>query len=217
MNSIDSVQLVIAMRLPTPLYDLKDFPDVYEPSEDSHLFLDALEKDQDSILSKSPKLACEIGSGSGILITGLAQLLKTSCAYFSTDINVSACRATTKTALLNNSCVESVGMDLLGMFRSSFDVILFNPPYVVTESKEIMGRGLDRAYAGGCAGREIIDKFLATLPSSLSENGVCYLLLLKENNVEEVKEKVRGLGLKSELVLERKIPGEHLFVFKYFR
>ncbi|ERL89921.1 methyltransferase N6AMT1 isoform X1 [Dendroctonus ponderosae] len=205
------------MGLPTPLYDLKDFPDVYEPSEDSHLFLDALEADQESILARSPKLACEIGSGSGILITGLAQLLKNSCAYFSTDINFSACRATAKTALINNSYVESVAMDLLGMFRSPFDVILFNPPYVVTESDEIMGRGLDRAYAGGCGGREIIDKFLATLPSMLSENGVCYLLLLKENNVEDIKEKIRGLGLKGRMVLERKIPGEHLFVFKYFR
>lgn len=205
------------MALSTPLYNLKEYPDVYEPSEDSHLFLDALEKDMDYILNRRPLLACEVGSGSGILITALATILKNSCSYFSTDINFSACLATKKTSSLNGANVESIGMNLTSMFRCQFDIILFNPPYVVTENEEILGRGLDRAFAGGEKGRIITDNFLESLPNILSHKGVCYLLLLRENNVEEIEKKLGKAGFQNEIVLERKILGEYLFVYKFYR
>ncbi|XP_066153793.1 methyltransferase N6AMT1 [Euwallacea fornicatus] len=205
------------MALPTPIYDLWQFPDVYEPSQDSHLFLDALEKDREEIVSRHPTLALEIGSGSGILITALGTILQSSCACFSTDINFSACQATKKTSLLNKVSIESLAMNLTDMFKCCFDVVLFNPPYVVTESGEVSGRGLNRAFAGGLKGRLIIDKFLEVVPKVLSEKGVCYLLLLKENDIKEVVKNLEKAGLKGELVIQRKLPGEHLFVYKFCR
>jgi len=205
------------MSLPTPLYDLSEHPDVYEPREDTHLFLDALEKEANFIRQKQPLLACEVGSGSGILITALATILKSSCAYFSTDVNVSACAATKKTSLMNGASVEVIAMNLTGMFTSQFDLILFNPPYVLTEDREITGRGLNRAYAGGSHGREIIDVFLSSLPNVLSKEGVCYLLVLRENKIEEIKRILGEFGFKNEVVIERKVPGEYLYVYKFFR
>ncbi|KAL1502165.1 hypothetical protein ABEB36_007351 [Hypothenemus hampei] len=204
-------------QIPTPFYCLKDFPNVYEPSEDTHLFLDALEKEQQYIVNKQPLFICEIGSGSGILITALATMLKGHCCCFATDVNPEACKVTKLTAKMNQSIVESVEMNLTNMFRCKFDLIIFNPPYVVTDSDEIGGRGLNRAYAGGMSGREIIDKFLNTLPTILSNSGACYLLLLKENNIDEIKELLQEYGYKNELVIQRKIPGEHLFVYKFFK
>ncbi|XP_066249052.1 methyltransferase N6AMT1 [Euwallacea similis] len=205
------------MALPTPIYDLWQFPDVYEPSEDSHLFLDALEKDKQEIVSRQPTLALEIGSGSGILITALGAILQDSCVCFSTDINFSACQATKKTSLLNKVPIESLAMNLTDMFKCCFDVVLFNPPYVMTETEEVSGRGLSRAFAGGFKGRLIIDRFLEVLPKVLSDKGVCYLLLLKENDIKEVVGNLWKEGLKGELVIQRKIPGEHLFVYKFCR
>jgi release factor glutamine methyltransferase len=39
----------------------KDFDDVYEPSDDTYIFVDGLEKDFESIKSINPKICFEIG------------------------------------------------------------------------------------------------------------------------------------------------------------
>ncbi|XP_050296256.1 methyltransferase N6AMT1 [Anthonomus grandis grandis] len=205
------------MPLPTPHYNLSNHQDVYEPSEDTFLFLDALEKETEFINKKQPLFACEVGSGSGILITGLANLLANPCMCFSTDINISACQATQYTAQLNNKTVEVIATNLFDGLTCDFDIILFNPPYVITNENEVVGRGINRAYAGGELGRQITDRFIEKLPKVLSKNGVCYLLLLKENNVTEIEKMLTKLGFKSEIVLERKIPGEYLYVYKIYR
>lgn len=205
------------MSLQTPLYNLHEFPEVYEPSEDTHLFIDALEKDMNNIINSRPTLACEIGCGSGVLIAALAKILKSNCCYFCTDINPKACVATTRTAKMNKVLLECTQTDLTTSLKCKFDIILFNPPYVLTDEHEITGYGLNRAFAGGVKGRTITDRFLNDLHNTLSDGGVCYLLLLKENNIGEIEEKMRDKGFEARLVIQRKIPGEHLYVYKFYR
>jgi release factor glutamine methyltransferase len=53
----------------------KDFENVYEPMEDTFLLLDALEEDLQALEALNPQLICEIGSGSGCVITFLSMLL----------------------------------------------------------------------------------------------------------------------------------------------
>lgn len=206
------------MILKTPVYDLKDFGDVYDPSEDSFLFLDALESEIDFLRSLKPLNVAEIGSGSGIIITAVATIFDNSCAFYATDINPEATKATSNTSFLNNTSVECLNMDLLRGFRNNaFDVIMFNPPYVVTESEEMTGSGINRAWAGGENGREITDEVLRNLQNWLTENGVCYMVILKENNIKDIKEIAGKFGFDCVVVKERKIVGEHLFVLKFFR
>lgn len=206
------------MTLVTPKYNLINYPEVYEPSEDTFLLLDALEADASFLLDMKPKIAVEIGSGSGVVITGLALLLKKSCLCFSTDINPQACLATQNTAGLNDVPIECININLLFGFKNHlFDVILFNPPYVVTDPEELSGNGLNRAWAGGVNGREIIDRLLNNISEMLTPEGVCYLLLLKENKPQEVVDVMKNLKFDSQLVLQRKIPGEFLYIYKFFR
>lgn len=202
----------------TPIYNLKDYTDVYEPREDTFLFLDALESELNFIKNLKPTTVVEIGCGSGVVITAISKALKNNCASFSTDINIQACYATLHTSLLNDVYVECLNMNLLTGFKNgAFDMILFNPPYVVTTDEEVHGRGLNRAWAGGINGREIIDNVLDDLNRLLSKNGVCYMVILKENKPTEIKESMLLRGYKCVTVMERKIPGEHLFVLKFVK
>lgn len=204
------------MKLETPEYNLHGFGDVYEPREDTFLFLDALESELSDIVKMKPTAIAEIGSGSGVVITALAKILKSGCAYFATDLNSRACRATLETARLNNVVVECLNMNLLDEFKGGmFDVVLFNPPYVVTASEEMAGNGLNRAWAGGSEGRESINLVLQDLDRLLSEKGVCYMVILKENKPLKIVDFMSSRGYKCSNVMQRKIPGEHLFVFRF--
>lgn len=204
------------LYLHTPKYNLKEFPDVYEPREDTFLFLDALESELSFITNMQPAVIAEIGSGSGVVITALANVLKNSCAFFATDLNHQACIATLNTSRLNNCNIECINMNLLDNFKNGiFDIVLFNPPYVVTESEEITRNGLSRSWAGGQDGREITDVVLDDLDRLLAKNGVCYMVILKENKPLEIKQRMLSKGYTCINVMDRKIPGEHLFVLKF--
>ncbi|CAG8777868.1 2297_t:CDS:2, partial [Dentiscutata heterogama] len=65
--------------LPTPNLDhitSNDYENVYEPAEDTFLFLDALENDIEFLKNDvNPCICLEIGSGTGCVSTFLGQLL----------------------------------------------------------------------------------------------------------------------------------------------
>ncbi|GLV36355.1 HemK methyltransferase 2 [Carabus blaptoides fortunei] len=203
----------------TPNFDhLSKFPSVYAPSEDTFLFLDALEQEIPFIQSLQPNIIAEIGSGSGVNIVALTKALgDISAAQLAVDINSAACEATKLTAEVNNVTIDVFNMNLLDSFRQNlFDIILFNPPYVVTESEEIFGNGIERSWAGGEHGREIMDKLFPKLPTLLSENGVFYLVAIKENNPEEIMDiMTREYNFISTIIKERRILGEHLYILKF--
>lgn len=205
------------MPLPTPLYNLENFPDVYEPREDSFLFIDTLDDEFNLIKSLNPTRVLEVGSGSGVIITYLALTLGSGCEFYSSDINPSACTATVRTANLNNVKVNAINTDLFNGFKDSlFDVILFNPPYVLTEDCEIQP-GLNQAWAGGKDGRLIINKFLLKLQQFLTKSGVCYMITIKENKIQDISDYMLKFSFKTDIVKERRVLGEHLYVLRFSR
>ena len=57
---------------------------VYEPSDDTFLLLDALEADRERLAASAPAICVEIGCGSGVVITSLSKLLPSSrCTHSS--------------------------------------------------------------------------------------------------------------------------------------
>ncbi|KAF7593518.1 S-adenosylmethionine-dependent methyltransferase [Aspergillus hancockii] len=147
--------------LPTPCTSHVSFDTIYEPSEDSYLFLDTLASEFESTWLKnrfndpttpaSPSpLIVEIGSGSGIVLGFVASnshhiFGRRDILPLGIDVNRNACAATRETA--NKAITErqsdtsdktvylaSVMADLGSAIRpGSVDVLLFNPPYVPTE------------------------------------------------------------------------------------
>lgn len=208
----------------TPIVKLteKDSETVYEPSEDSFLLIDALETDLHTIKERMPGVCLEIGSGSGVVITALAMALGSQFpSYFlATDINPNACKITKRTSIENLTNVEVIQMDLATNFlpKKLFDLIVFNPPYVVTEALEVFDeRLISKTWAGGLDGRQVMERLFPHIPNLLSENGIFYLLIIKENDPEYIVKYFKEFNIIGSIIAERKIRGEHLYVLKFIR
>ncbi|KAJ6662478.1 hypothetical protein lerEdw1_011892 [Lerista edwardsae] len=182
--------------IPTPWYPHVGpqgaFSEVYEPAEDTFLLLDALEKDA-------------------------AELRSAGC----TDINPMASLCTVETAVRNNVDIQPIVTDLvtglLPRLHSHVDLLLFNPPYVVTPSAEIHSHGIEAAWAGGKNGREVLDRLIPLVSDLLSAKGLFYLVTIKENNPDEIIEILQQCGLRGNKTLSRQAGEESLSVLKFMK
>lgn len=207
----------------TPIVKLSDeeLKTVYEPSEDSYLLIDALEADLEVLEAIKPVICLEIGSGSGVVITALAMALKSShhgAHFIAVDINPDACRATRRTSLDNSVIVNVLQMNLLDCIRirGQVDIILFNPPYVATEYEEVLDERLVfKTWAGGKHGRQVMEQVFSTIPEILSDAGLFYLVVIKENDPEYILSAFQKLNMSGSIVRERKVRGEHLYVLRF--
>lgn len=224
--------------LPTPSTSHVSFTNIYEPSEDSYLFLDTLASPAEShwlhsrfsppTPSPAP-LILEIGPGSGVILAfaaahAAAIFGRPDILTLGVDVNAFACRATRQTVAANLAAqrrdappssvfLDSVNGDLTSALRPhAVDVLLFNPPYVPSESLpgaavaplgpatastssarlERDHRLLALATDGGEEGMEITNRLLEQLSGVLSARGVAYVLLCAQNRPHEVRDRLRG-------------------------
>ncbi|XP_031707815.1 methyltransferase N6AMT1 isoform X2 [Anarrhichthys ocellatus] len=207
---------------PTPVYSHAgrgDFRDVYEPAEDSFLLIDALEKDAALLQQMSPCVCLEVGSGSGVVSAFLASLVGPSALYLCTDVNPAAAQCTAKTASCNKASLQpvitSLAEGLLPRLSGEVDVLLFNPPYVVTPSEEVGSSGIEAAWAGGKRGREVTDRFLPVVAQLLSSKGLFYLVTIAENEPEEIIRFLGKCGLRGETCMSTRAGNERLSVLRF--
>lgn len=210
--------------------------DLTHSLEDTFLMLDALEQDLAFLLKRQPSLALEIGSGSGCAITFLARALyPRALACVATDLNPRATCATLRTAERNLTSVDAVLTcltDGLPQRRCLFDVVLFNPPYVPTESLCPLAEApcrqsvascdpealLEAAWAGGPKGRYWIDQVMPRIDGLLSPQGVFYMLVLDANMPKQLMDWARDKWkLDSQMVVRRRAGAEALSVLKFWR
>jgi len=209
---------------PTPKYShlsQHDFERLYEPAEDTFLMLDAIEKDIQIIQSIEPLICLEVGPGSGIIITFLATILGPKIFYFASDKNNHASISTKKCGIENkvniNVCTDDLISSLKSRLKGSVDILLFNPPYVVTPSAEVGGTSLSSSWAGGENGRQVIDQFLPIATELVSAKGMIYLLVIKENNPDEIMDLMKSFGFESNVVIQRRTGPEYLSVLRFSR
>lgn len=193
---------------------------VYEPAEDSFLLIDALEKELSEILLRRPTICVEVGSGSGIVSAAIAKALGNSCYCIATDINEGAATMTKTTCERNGAHVDVVVNDLVeclaDRLRNHVDLLIFNPPYVVTPSEEVHSdQLLTRSWAGGMKGREVMDKLASYVPEMLSDCGLYFLLVIKENDPGDVCKLMSTYGLQGKTVIARRCGAESLSVLRF--
>ena len=137
----------------------------------------------------------------------------------STDVNREAV-IETKGLISQNRC-EVAQCDLFTAFRMRqfLDVVVFNPPYVPTDDKEyedsIKRRDISASWAGGRNGRIVIDRFLQTVPTFLTDTGVAYLVAIELNNIQDILQYAARFRLAGEIVGERLAGIERLFILRF--
>jgi release factor glutamine methyltransferase len=181
--------------------------DVYEPSEDTFLLADSFQvKETDTVL--------DMGTGCGIIGILIAKKVKDVVAI---DINRQAVRCSRTNAKLNEVS-EKISFLTADLFQSikvseQFDLIVFNAPYLPSE-KEEQELWIERAWAGGPSGRQVIDKFLNDAPNYLKNDGRILLVQSTLSNVSKTLRKLEKAGLKVEVMAEKKEAFETIVVIK---
>jgi release factor glutamine methyltransferase len=178
------------------------FEGVYDPGEDSFLLVDAALNEV-----RPGERVLEIGTGSGIV----SFFLKGRAHVVATDISPDAAR----NARANG--VEVVRADLYHGICGSFDVVIFNPPYLPTASDEKLPSWLNHAFDGGPTGREVIARFLEEAGSILPPCGRVLTVISSLTGIDEVIDMYRSHGFDVRKVSSMKVPFETLVVLKCVR
>ncbi|PKL71223.1 MAG: methyltransferase, partial [Methanobacteriales archaeon HGW-Methanobacteriales-2] len=160
----------------------ENYPEVYEPAEDTFLFAENLQVGRrDRVL--------EIGTGTGIIAIIVSRKCSTVIA---TDINPQAIDCTAKNIIANKAYnVELRKGDLFEPVPDEkFDLILFNTPYLPTSEEERFDDELDAAWDGGEDGRKVIDRFLSDVKGHLNPGGRVQLVQSSLSDINETIEKL---------------------------
>jgi release factor glutamine methyltransferase len=173
---------------------------VYCPAEDTEL----LQKAALSEVTPSDRVI-EIGSGSGLIAGALGEI---ASLIIATDINPHAA-ATTRA-----QGIDVVRTDLCAALSGPFDLIVFNPPYLPTQPEERVDDWLEYALDGGASGRDAIERFAVDAGRVLAPAGRILLLISSLTGLFEVSALFQLQGYSVEVVQERRVEDETLYVLK---
>jgi release factor glutamine methyltransferase len=175
------------------------YENVYEPAEDTFLLADNLD------VAVNDKVL-DLGAGCGILGILVANRASNVLAV---DLNPYAIRCAKENAKLNGvySKMEFVQANLLSALNPNvrFTLILFNAPYLPSEEGETRS-WIDRAWAGGTNGREIVDRFIEEVPAYLNPNGRVLLMQSTLTGVEETIRAFKKVCFGAKVKAEQKLP-----------
>jgi len=187
---------------PYPINSTYDPAQVYQPEADTYLMVETARHE----IRKGDRVL-EVGTGSGYIaihLSGYGSLL-------GIDINPHAVLAAKEKG------VEVARTDMFDGIRGPFDLIIFNPPYLPTQTDEKIEDWLEYALDGGLDGRSTITKFVKRVDRVLAPGGRILLLISSLTGVKEVVEMFHTCSFSTEIVAKRQIFDEYLLVLRCYR
>jgi release factor glutamine methyltransferase len=175
---------------------------VYQPEADTFLLLAAARAEV-----RSGDRVLEIGTGTGHIAMALAQ----NYDIVVTDINPHAVLCAQKNGL------NVVRNDLCVGIRGTFDLVIFNPPYLPTRPEERIDDWLEYALDGGITGREVIGRFAKSVGNVLSPSGRILLLVSSLTGIPEIRDLFEKNGFLVEIFRQETIEDEILYVLRITR
>ncbi len=175
-------------------------PIIYQPSEDTFLI-------QKHIKDYAHGTVLEIGTGSGILATTAAQCPDVK-KILGVDIQqgvIELCRKT-----ITNKKITFKQSDLFSTLKKSeyFDCIIFNPPYLPTNSRDP-----DVTLDAGKKGYEIIERFLNEVNKHLTADGKILLLFSSFSKKHIIDDIIKKNLLEATEIDQQHISFETLYVY----
>ncbi len=194
---------------------MKDpFEKIYEPQEDSSLLLKH-SIEQIKLLDKSNLNICEVGVGSGFVISNIAKQYNNN-NYFGTDINPDAIKYTKQQFKKIEQTITIKQTNILQNIKPKFDLILFNTPYLPCEDEDNYEELTlkDKAIYGGKYGYEVIEQFIYQINDKLQDNGAVLMLYSSQSNHEYITKLLEQNFFEHEILEEETIFFETLYILK---
>ena len=182
---------------------------VYIPSDDTFLLAENLE-------IKKGQSVLEIGTGSG-LVSMYASLLTDDVT--ATDINYNALELAEKNFKLNN--INTIKLEFGDLFEpvkdKKFDVILFNTPYLPTDSDDIINDDLNYAFDGGLDGRKVIDRFINQVSNHLNDKGIVQIIQSSLSDNDRTLDMFDRNGFVAEIAASEKFFFEEIVLINAYK
>jgi len=179
--------------------------EVYPVAEDSWLLKEAILKE-----NLKGKKCLDMGTGSGI--QSRAMVKAGAEIVTAVDINPDAIMKARKNNEKIKDKITFFEGDLFSFIHNNpsekFDLIAFNPPYVPSEG--IKWKDTD----GGEGGREIINIFISEVVNFMALGGILLLLVSSHNKELEILDMLNKKGFVSQIILEKKLFFEKLYVIR---
>ena len=188
-------------------YVFQIYEHVYEPAEDTFLIAENMRVEEGDVV-------LDMGTGCGILAVLAAEKTKRVVAV---DVNPYAIECALKNAEMNSAKerIEFRRGDLFHPFKAyeKFNLILFNAPYLPSESCEERS-WIGKAWAGGKNGRRIIDRFIANVTDFLATGGRIQLVQSSLSDVNLTLTVFNEMGLKARVAAQVKVPFESIVLIE---
>ena len=178
-------------------------PDIFPPhlTFSTKILLDFIAK-----LDLKEKYLLELGCGSGI-ISLFAN--KKGAKVIATDINETALKYLQKASVENNLIVNCIYSNLFENLNSyTFDYIIINPPYYPRHPKSIK----EQAWFCG-ADFNYFKNLFKQLSNRLNDKNILMILSI-DCDLKSIENIAKNNNLKLTSIFEKKVFGEHNFIFK---
>jgi len=162
---------------------------IYQPAEDSYLLEEEVRR------RARGKKVLDVGTGSGI--QARAAWEAGAVEVLAVDIDSEAIEK------LKHEKFESHESDLLSKVYGKFDLIVFNPPYLPSDSQEDSESAL--ATSGGALGDEIIVGFLESVGEHLALKGVVLLVVSSLTPLDRIEKVLKEKGLVKKVVASKRV------------